>query len=128
MSCRPLPHYRPGHGWMLGVALPSTLTSTRPAFRGFTRVRCCSLPPASSPHPLTESAVAFGSQLPPTDSAGDFHPQSIIHVQRTRAGILPAPQFVDAMEFSCQRQRPFRHVERPAPAKAGGTPAPHPSK
>ena len=83
MSCRPLPHYRPGLGWMLGVTLPSTLTSTRPAFRGFTRVRCCSLPPASSPHLLAESAVAFGSQLPPTDSAGDFHPQSIIHVQRT---------------------------------------------
>src|ERR1035438_3699982 len=85
MSCRRLPHYRPGHSWMLGVTLPCTLTSTRPAFRGFTRVRCCSLPPASFPHPLTESAVAFGSQLPPTDSAGDFHPQSIIHVQRTRS-------------------------------------------
>ena len=55
MSCRSLPHYRPGHGWMLGVALHCTLTSTRPAFRGFTRVRCCSLPPASSPHPLTRS-------------------------------------------------------------------------
>jgi len=90
MSCRPLPHYRPGHGWMLGVTLPSTLTSTRPAFRRFTRVRCCSLPPASSPHPLTESAVAFGSQLPPTDSAGDFHPQSIIHVQRTRLRASPS--------------------------------------
>ena len=85
MSCRRLPHYRPGHSWMLGVTLPCTLTSTRPAFRGFTRVRCCSLPPASSAHPLTESAVAFGSQLPPTDPAGDFHPQSIIHVQRTRS-------------------------------------------
>jgi len=90
MSCRPLPHYRPGHGWMLGVALHCTLTSTRPAFRGFTRVRCCSLPPASSPHPLTVSAVAFGSQLPPTDSAGDFHPQSIIHVQRTRSASAEA--------------------------------------
>jgi len=59
MSCRPLPHYRPGHGWMLGVALPGTLTSMRQAFRELARVRCCSLPPAFSPHPLGEMQLSL---------------------------------------------------------------------
>jgi hypothetical protein len=35
--------------------------------------------------PWRDHAVAFGSQLPPTGSVRDLHPQSIIHVQRTRA-------------------------------------------
>ena len=39
------------------------------------------------PHtPSRDHAVAFDSQLPPTGSVRDLHPQSIIHVQRT----LPA--------------------------------------
>ena len=91
MSCRSLPHYRPGHGWMLGVALHCTLTSTRPAFRGFTRVRCCSLPPASSPHPLTVSAVAFGSQLPQRTLQGTFTPNRSSMFNAQRSG-LRAPQ------------------------------------
>ena len=35
--------------------------------------------------PWRDHAVAFGSQLPPTGSVRDLHPQSIIHVQRTNA-------------------------------------------
>ena len=52
MSCRSRPPHRPGHGWILGVAFPSTLASTRPASRGFTCVRCCSSLTASSPRAL----------------------------------------------------------------------------
>src|SRR5258707_3063400 len=89
MSCRRLPQYCSDCGWISGVALVRTLASIRPALRGFTCVRCCSLSPASFPRALTGTslhiyhAVAFDSQLPPTGSVRDLHPQSIIHVQRT---------------------------------------------
>jgi hypothetical protein len=53
MYCRSRPQYRSDLGWILGVAFLGTLTrSDRPA-QGFTYVRCCSAPPASSPHGLT---------------------------------------------------------------------------
>src|SRR4029077_15552339 len=53
MYCRSRPQYRSDLGWILGVAFLGTLTrSARPA-QGFTYVRCCSAPPASSPHGLT---------------------------------------------------------------------------
>src|SRR3954447_4239549 len=52
MSCRSRPPYRPGHGWISGVAFLSTLAATKPASRGFTCVRCCSSPPAFSPRAL----------------------------------------------------------------------------
>ena len=52
MYCRSRPHYRSDLGWILGVAFEGTLTrSARPA-QGFTCVRCCSTPKASSPHGL----------------------------------------------------------------------------
>ena len=52
MYCRSRPQYRSDLGWILGVAFLCTLTrSARPA-QGFTYVRCCSAPPASSPHGL----------------------------------------------------------------------------
>ena len=52
MYCRSRPQYRSDLGWILGVAFLGTLTrSARPA-QGFTYVRCCSAPPASSPHGL----------------------------------------------------------------------------
>jgi hypothetical protein len=41
--------------------------------------------------PSRDHAVAFGSQLPPTGSVRDLHPQSIIHVQRTRFGSPGSP-------------------------------------
>src|ERR1019366_7740569 len=55
MSCRRLPQYHSDRGWILGVALAGMLALVRSALRGFTRVRCCSMPPASSPHSLTGS-------------------------------------------------------------------------
>src|ERR1017187_6147185 len=55
MSCRRLPQYHSDRGWILGVALAAMLALIRSALRGFTCVRCCSMPPASSPHALTGS-------------------------------------------------------------------------
>src|ERR1017187_5900381 len=55
MSCRRLPQYHSDRGWILGVALAGMLALIRSALRGFTCVRCCSMPPASSPHALTGS-------------------------------------------------------------------------
>jgi hypothetical protein len=52
MYCRSRPQYRVDLGWILGVAFLGTLTRpTRPA-QGFTFIRCCSTPKASSPHGL----------------------------------------------------------------------------
>src|SRR6059058_5376958 len=44
--------------------------------------------------PTPSHAVAFASRLPPIGSAGDFHPQSLHHAQRTRSayGLTPASQ------------------------------------
>src|ERR1035437_4873794 len=55
MSCRRLPQYHSDRGWILGVALAGLLALIRSALRGFTCVRCCSMPPASSPHALKGS-------------------------------------------------------------------------
>ena len=95
MYCRSRPQYRSDLGWILGVAFLGTLTrSARPA-QGFTYVRCCSAPPASSPHGLTAPgrivsrrpvlrAVAFGLRLLPTCSAEDLHLQSRVHAWHTK--------------------------------------------
>ena len=95
MYCRSRPQYRSDLGWILGVAFLGTLTrSDRPA-QGFTYVRCCSAPPASSPHGLTAPgrivslrpvlrAVAFGLRLLPTCSAEDLHLQSRVHAWHTK--------------------------------------------
>ena len=37
-------------------------------------------------------AVAFTSRFPPIGPAGDFHPQSLHHAQRTRAGYPLTPE------------------------------------
>ena len=37
-------------------------------------------------------AVAFTSRLPPIGPAGDFHPQSLHHAQRTRSGYALTPE------------------------------------
>ena len=66
----------------------------RDALRGFTFVRGCDSPRASTPHALTgwetavnrqplPRAVAFGFWLPPLGPMRDFHPRSFIHAQRT---------------------------------------------
>src|SRR5208283_372448 len=58
MSRRSRPHYRPGLEWILGVAFPDTLTRPVRLAQGFTFVRCCGSPRASSPHGLTAPAPA----------------------------------------------------------------------
>ena len=86
MYCRSRPHYLSDLGWILGVAFEGTLTrSARPA-QGFTCVRCCSTPRASSPHDLAAHAVAFGLRLLPTRSAEDLHLLSRVHAWRTFVG------------------------------------------
>jgi hypothetical protein len=94
MSRRARPHYRPGLGWILGVAFGDTLTRPVRLAQGFTCVRCCGSPRASSPHGLTAPgpashdgislrAVASGSRLLPTRPAKDFHLQSSAHARHT---------------------------------------------
>jgi hypothetical protein len=96
MSRRPRPHYRPGLGWILGVAFGDTLTRPVRLAQGFTFVRCCGSPRASSPHGLAAPglaspdgislrAVASGSRLLPTRPAKDFHLQSSAHARHTSA-------------------------------------------
>ena len=76
MSRRPRPQYRSGLGWILGVAFPDTLTRPARLAQGFTYVRCCGSPRASSPHGLTAPALASHDgkdcvQLPP--ARGCYH-------------------------------------------------------
>src|SRR6202162_3769882 len=57
MSRRSRPQYRSGLGWILGVAFEDTLTRPVRLAQGFTCVRCCGTPRASSPHDLTAPAL-----------------------------------------------------------------------
>src|SRR5271165_6263331 len=94
MSRRSRPHYRPGLGWILGVAFGDTLTRPFRLARGFTYVRCWGTPRASFPHGVAAPgpashdgisllAVASGSRLLPTRPAKDFHLQSSAHARHT---------------------------------------------
>src|SRR5271169_4318781 len=106
MYCRSRPQHRSDLGWILGVAFLGTLTrSARPA-QGFTYVRCCSAPPASSPHGLTAPgrivsrrphlrAVAFGLRLLPTRSAEDLHLLSRVHAWHTKMWLECAVEETD---------------------------------
>ena len=58
MSRNARPHYRPGRGWILGVAFVDTLTRPVRLAQGFTFVRCHGSPRASSPHGLTAPGLA----------------------------------------------------------------------
>src|ERR1700720_4696646 len=58
MPRRSRPQYRSGLGWILGVAFEDTLTRPVRLAQGFTCVRCCGTPRASSPHDLTAPALA----------------------------------------------------------------------
>ena len=76
MSRRPRPPYRSGLEWILGVAFEDTLTRPARLAQGFTHVRCCGSPRASSPHGLTAPALASHDgrdcvQLPP--ARGCYH-------------------------------------------------------
>ena len=94
MSRRLRPHYRSDLGWILGVAFVGTLTRSARPVQGFTFVRCCGTPRASSPHDLAAPglgvsrrpalrAVASGSRLLPTRPAKDFHLQFSAHARHT---------------------------------------------
>src|SRR5271170_3559993 len=76
MSRRSRPQYRSGLGWILGVAFEDTLTRPVRLAQGFTCIRCCGTPRASSPHGLTAPALASHDgrdcvQLPP--ARGCYH-------------------------------------------------------
>src|SRR5258708_13723146 len=58
MSRRSRPQYRSGLGWILGVAFGDSLPRLVRLGQGFTCVRCCGTPRASSPHDLTAPALA----------------------------------------------------------------------
>src|SRR5271170_5773179 len=58
MSRNARPHYRPGLGWILGVAFEDTLTRPVRLAQGFTFVRCHGSPRASSPHGLAAPGLA----------------------------------------------------------------------
>src|SRR5271165_5663537 len=101
MSRRRRPPYRPGLGWILGVAFGDTLTRPVRLAQGFTYVRCCGLPRASFPHGLAAPgpashdgislrAVASGSRLLPTRPAKDFHLQSSAHARHTYGRATPS--------------------------------------
>src|SRR3974390_283378 len=103
MSRRSRPQYRLGLEWISGVAFPNTLTRPVRLAQGFTSVRCCGSPRASSPHGLTAPApclatrmlhaVASGSRLLPSRPAKDFHLQSSAHARHTWSGYaLPTPR------------------------------------
>src|SRR5271168_4840770 len=76
MSRRSRPHYHSGLEWILGVAFEDTLTRPARLAQGFTSVRCCGSPRASSPHGLAAPALASHDgrdcvQLPP--ARGCYH-------------------------------------------------------
>src|SRR5271156_3564744 len=76
MSRRSRPHYHSGLEWILGVAFEDTLTRPARLAQGFTCVRCCGSPRASSPHGLAAPALASHDgrdcvQLPP--ARGCYH-------------------------------------------------------
>ena len=64
MSCRRLPQCHFDRGWILGVALTGMLAQIRSALRGFTCVRYCSVPPASSPHAFAGSCSCLWLTVP----------------------------------------------------------------
>ena len=109
MSRRRRPPYRPGLGWILGVAFGDTLTRPVRLAQEFTYVRCCGLPRASSPHGLTAPgpashdgislrAVASGSRLLPTRPAKDFHLQSSAHARHTSLRDAPSGNHVNSRQ------------------------------
>ena len=79
MSRRSRPQYRLGLEWILGVAFPNTLTRPVRLAQGFTSVRCCGSPRASSPHGLTAPAPCLATRMlhavPPARGCYHLAPQ-----------------------------------------------------
>src|SRR5271163_2458952 len=64
MSRRSRPHYHSGLEWILGVAFEDTLTRPARLAQGFTPVRCCGSPRASSPHGLAPRRTFTSNPVP----------------------------------------------------------------
>src|SRR5271157_3935061 len=110
MSRRSRPHYRPGLGWILGVAFGDTLTRPVRLAQGFTCVRCCGSPRASSPHGLTAPALAShdGShclQLPPARGCYQLAPQRTFTSNPVPMPGTPPPWTVSRADFDAQARR-----------------------
>src|SRR6202158_2271691 len=112
MSRRSRPHYRPALGWILGVAFGDTLTRPVRLAQGFTCVRCCGSPRASSPHGLTAPGLASpdGShcvQLPPARGCYQLAPQRTFTSNPVpMPGTPPCLLDEDAVEPCAQCDRP----------------------
>src|ERR1039458_2294779 len=110
MSRRSRPHYQPGLEWILGVAFVDTLTRPVRLAQGFTFVRCCGAPRASSPHGLTAPALTshdgrYCVQLPPARGCHHLAPQRTFTSN-------PVP-----MPGTHGRATPsLRHTQHPAPS------------
>src|ERR1700735_4663778 len=104
MPRRARPKYRSGLGWILGVAFEDTLTRPVRLAQGFTCVRCCGSPRASSPHGLTAPALAShdGShcvQLPPARGCYQLAPQRTFTSNPVPMPGTPRPQLIDGNEI-----------------------------
>jgi len=118
MSRRRRPQYGLGLGRIPGVALPGALTQTEPACAGVhlrSVLRFVSGFHPTWPHgkgfrglhvSLPPHAVASDSRLPPTGPAGDLHPQSPIHAQRTQSP-YGLPPFAPTTLLSPSSIEPF---------------------
>ena len=71
MYCRSRPQYRSDLGWIPGVAFLGTLTRSARPVQGFTFVRCCSMPPASSPHGLAAPGLGVTGGAFPRKVGGE---------------------------------------------------------
>src|SRR5271163_2782388 len=105
MSRRSRPHYHSGLEWILGVAFEDTLTRPARLAQGFTHVRCCGSPRASSPHGLSAPALASHDgrdcvQLPP--ARGCYH----LAPRRTfTSNPVPMPGTPSSLRSSQRRSR-----------------------
>src|SRR4051795_5624948 len=107
MSRRARPHYRPGLGWILGVAFEDTLTRPVRLAQGVTSVRCCGSPRASSPHGLAAPGLASPDgipcvQLPPARGCYQLAPQRTFTSNPVPMPGTPAPALAD--------HRPIHHL------------------
>ena len=83
MYCRSRPHYLAGLGWILGVAFEGTLTRPARPAQGFTCVRCCSTPKASSPHRLATVQLPSACGCYQLALTEDLHLLSRVHAWHT---------------------------------------------
>lgn len=88
IGCRAARHANPG---------PRSLRKGSLAFSAAVRLRLPPHTPSRERLRLSivqtpSRAVAFTSRLPPIGPAGDFHPQSLHHAQRTRSGYVLTPE------------------------------------